>query len=127
MNQGIKGKAAPRHIHVCDDESFHKAQASQQNKGIDLDPKPQKLHQLPKNWGCPLVIPRKLCKSQHDCDVMILISIVTMVMIRYQPWCATITSFDFWPDFPFFRSAMSVLSPWVTSTGSGMISRSNGI
>ena len=66
--------------------------------------------------------------DRSDCDVMILISIVTMVMIRNQPWCVTITSFaDFWPDFPFFRSAMSVLSPWVTSTGSGMINRSNRI
>ena len=41
MNQNVKGKATPRHMLVM--MSFHKAQASQQNKGIDLDSKPQKL------------------------------------------------------------------------------------
>ena len=56
---------------------------------------------------------------------MILKSIVTMVMIRYQPWCVLCDNHR--PDFPFFRLAMSVLSPWVTSTGSGMINRSNRI
>ena len=37
--------------------------------------------------------------DRSDCDVMILISIVTMVMIRNQPWCVTITSFGL--IFPF--------------------------
>ena len=83
MNQNVKGKATPRHMFVMM-RVFMRHNRS--NKGIDPDPESQKLsgkklHQLLKHWGCPLVIPWKLCKSHHESKDLIVI-----LWFWYQSW-----------------------------------------